>query len=823
MKKLVFAILMSAAFCIPVAHAANNGRPEPVNLYVKAETWPATMHACAEKARSLIHTEHDIDNLIFKIFKDFPQQTDWFMQDAGDKYPQYFKLKTDDCVALEINLSGLVAKDMANNYSKKINMKQLSDVPTSLDRLEGYLELCKMRRPLRLKSLEQKSPKIVFTKHSNLGGSHYAYTEGLSDAQAERHFHPGTSLCMLEIKDGQVEITTLLDDRKGVIRDPDVSWDGKRILFSWKKSDRQDDYHLYEMDAETKQIRQLTDGLGYADYEAVYLPGGDILFNSTRCVQTVDCWWTEVSNLYRCDKDGKNILRISFDQVHTNYPQVLSDGRVIYTRWDYNDRGQVYPQPLFQMNSDGTAQTEFYGNNSLFPTTIAHARGIDGTSKVVCILTGHHSLQHGKLAIIDPSKGRQEAAGVQLIAPIRETKAVRIDSYGQHGEMFEHPYALNENEFIVSMSPFISRRGRYFGIYYITADGRRELLALDDHRTPCNQPVPLRQRKEPQLRASMVDYTKNTGTYYVQDIYIGPGLKGIDRGTVKEIRVVALDFRVAGIGENRSSGPAGAALSSTPPAIDNGTWDVKLVLGDAKVYEDGSAFFEVPARTPVYFQALDANGHVVQTMRSWSTLQPGEVFSCVGCHESKDVAPARGNKTLAMKVGPQKLDPFYGPTRGFSFQKEVQPIFDKHCIKCHDGTKGDKKAFSLLSTKVHDYRAKRYWTESYVNLTGNGHKRDLVNWINIQNSPAMLKPYSAGAAKSKLIKMLKEKHNKVQLTTEELEKIACWIDLLIPFCGDYKEANAWTENEMKKYDRFMQKRIDMQNLDKKSIENILKK
>ena len=87
----------------------------------------------------------------------------------------------------------------------------------------------------------------------------------------------------------------------------------------------------------------------------------------------------------------------------------------------------------------------------------------------------------------------------------------------------------------------------------------------------------------------------------------------------------------------------------------------------------------------------------------------------------------------------------------------------------------------------------------------------------------MLKPYSAGAAKSKLIKMLKEKHNKVQLTTEELEKIACWIDLLIPFCGDYKEANAWTENEMKKYDRFMQKRIDMQNLDKKSIENILKK
>ena len=126
---------------------------------------------------------------------------------------------------------------------------------------------------------------------------------------------------------------------------------------------------------------------------------------------------------------------------------------------------------------------------------------------------------------------------------------------------------------------------------------------------------------------------------YISDIYAGPGLAGIPRGTIKRLRVVALSFRAAGIGENYSQGEAGAALSSTPVSIGNGAWDVKTVLGEAKVYDDGSAAFQVPAQTPIYFQPLDAKGYVVQTMRSWSTFQPGEQVGCVGCHELKNHAP----------------------------------------------------------------------------------------------------------------------------------------------------------------------------------------
>ena len=858
----------------------------------------------------------------------------------------------------------------------------------------------------RLNVLKEKFPRIVFVKHFDLGGSHYAYTEAQSDAQHERNFHPGSALCLLELgEDGQYHEKTLVNDPNGVIRDPDVSFDGKKIIFAWKKSNLEDDYHLYDYDVETGTVRQLTFGLGYADYEPCVLPDGGIVFNSTRCVQIVDCWWTEVSNLYHCDTNGNYLRRLSFDQVHTNYPALLDDGRIIYTRWDYNDRGQIFPQGLFQMNSDGTFQTEMYGNNSWFPTTILHARGIPGTGKIVAVFSGHHCYQRGKLGVLDPSKGRQENTGAQLIAPIRETKAERIDAYGQQGEQFAHPYPINEREFIVSYreTPDVP-----FGIYWIDEDGNRELLAFDKSISS-SQPVPLAVRTPIPQRVSTVDLTADFGTYTVQDVYFGPGLEEIERGTAKKLRVIALDFRSVGIGLNTNGGPSGGALISTPVAIGNGTWDVKIPLGDAEIYADGSASFKVPARTPLYFQVLDENGHCIQTMRSWSTLQPGEHFSCIGCHEDKNTTAQSPRTTMAMNRGPQDLQPFYGPPRGFSFPKEIQPILDKNCIECHQndkiqpsfaaerlrrhgrppldpqiveqllgppllpnssawhystknpgrswfqpeffetaknfpteegnfsrvpwskadiwiwttldlpddwkpqrlllrffhdenfelyvngksvytatwfnvgfdvdwlrediglkpgrnylaahcmdtggswginlglytakpGTeeppKPEEKPFSLKGDAVHDPSAKRYWGASYLNLTAAagerqytwlegaqllGNQNRIVNWINVQDAPPMLPPYKAGAARSELLKMFDpnlapggQTHNDVKLTREELDKLAFWIDTLVPFCGDYLEANAWNDAELKKYEYYEKKRREMQELDQEN-------
>lgn len=995
--------------------------PNAEQVYAPRTTWQETLLA----TRAAL-TERGIADSTFAmrvwrlVERDFPVPCDWMQQDAGADCGKW----------LALNESGETLKKMLARVLEELEpegggvreecrgLMQTPGEPDDRKWLNLYVRACELRRSLRLQPVLAKSPRIVFTKHHNMGGSHYAYTEGQSDAQSERHFRPGAALCLLKMTGIYGEVETLLSDPNGIIRDPDVSYDGKRILFAWKKSNLQDDYHLNEMDVATRKVRQITDGLGFADYEGAYLPNGDIVFNSTRCVQTVDCWWTEVSNLYTCDKDGRFLRRLTFDQVHDNFPTVTNDGHVLYTRWEYNDRGQIFPQALFQMHADGTGQTEFYGNNSWFPTTILHARGIPGTDKVIAIATSHHSRQAGKLILINPAKGRQEAAGVQLIAPVRRTEAVRVDAYGQEGDLFQYPYPLSETEYLVTYHPTgwtdpaspstrLDTLGGIrprFGIYFMSIEGRRELLA-SDRELPWNQPVPLTPRRRPRIRPSLVDYSRNKGTYYVQDVYAGPGLSGVARGTVKSLRVVALEYRAAGIGSNGNHGPAGGALVSTPVSIGQGCWDVKVVLGDARVHEDGSAFFQVPARIPVYFQLLDEKGHMVQTMRSWSALQPGENASCAGCHESKNTTPAMGcRSTLALKAGAQPLRPFYGAMRGFSFPREIQPILDRACTRCHQdrtadppyrrrapkaiadlrdvrwisrpesewqyvterpaagwiqpgfhskdwnvgragfGTRGTPggvihtewatsdiwlrrdfelpagtrvalpvfflshdedvriylngvlatsaqgyttqfitlpissqaaaslkpgvnllavhchqttggqfidvaladagpavpvlpappaRAFSLLSTENVDPVAKRKWSDAYLALTQaakvkpddvwQGNSGDLVRWVDVQSAPPMLPPYSAGSATSGLIAMLESGHNAVHLSREEMDKLACWIDLGVPYCGDYTEANAWSDEEVRKYQHYLEKRKAMEAVAQRNVQELIRR
>ena len=744
-------------------------------------------------------------------------QMDWVRQDSPKGEAHSFQ-----------TLSTIVIDELGSHggelAARRRSLQAAATKPTDGRWMNLYLDACHLRRTLRLKSQLDKLRRIVFAKHHDIGGQHYAYTEDVSDSPYNDNnpFPASGKLCLLEMESVYGRVRTLLDEPHGLIRDPAVSYDGRRILFARRTSMTEDDYHLYEMSIADEKIRQLTFGRGVADYEPTYLPSGDILFNSSRCQQIVDCWWADVSNLYTCDGDGRYLRRVSFDQVHTNYPTVLPDGRVIYTRWDYNDRGQLFPQPLFQMQPDGTGQKEFYGNNSWFPTSILHARGIPNSNQVVCVLSGHHTYQKGKLAIIDPSRGRQEASGVQLIAPRRITEAVKIDKYGYQGEQFQYPWPLSETEFLVTYSYKGSKQGRDraeepFGIYFMTIDGARELLAADP-AISCNQSVPLASRPVPPVRPSQVDYRKRTGTYVVHDIYQGSGLRGVARGTIKRLRVVALEFRAAGIGSNGNRGPAGGALVSTPIS-KNGAWDVKKVLGSAKVYDDGSAAFAVPARTPVYFQALDEHNHVVQTMRSWSTLQPGETFSCVGCHADKSrTPPARAALTRALQEGPQPLEPLYDEPHGFSFPRLIQPILDRNCVECHNRERVASKqsTISLEKAGTFDKRSLKTWSDAYSALADS----KFASWVSPQSAPPMLPPYHTGAARSKLIDMLAEGHEGVKLTSAEMDLIACWIDLGVPYAGTYTET--MSPEHTARYQHFAEKRKRLVMEEARQIEALIR-
>lgn len=798
----------------------------------------------------------------------YPAQSDAFLRDFGFDLAKFPKDDAGKIAAL---------KGAAKSIFEKLNRSDLSSKAGSANTLKDaakiYEQAINLRRSEFLKQLDGFPKKYVYVERYPIAPSFYGYTEGLSDARAESRFTPDSKLCMLEfLPSGEIKRTVLLEDKTGCIRDPDVSYDAKRVIFSWKKSHTEDDFHIYEMDLQSRKIKQLTFGK-FADIEAKYLPTGEIVFNSSRCEQATDCWLTEVSNLYFMRGDGTFMRRVGFDQVCTTYPIVTEQGDIIYTRWDYNDRGQTFPQALFSMKYDGTFQSEVYGNKSWFPTVIGHARQIPNTKKYIAVLHGHHTAQRGKLAEIDPSKGRQEAAGVEYLAPRKKAEPVRIDAFGQDGPQFQYPYPLSEDLFFVTFEPNHAGNRSYpssYGIYLMNSDGDRELVASHPY-LDSNQIVAVAPRKIPKLEKSRVDFSKDKGYLFIRNIYYGDGVKGVKKGSIKKVRVVKIDYRRAPVGaldgKNDEGGVRVKNLVCTPVALGQGTWDTKEILGEVDVAEDGSVYFEIPARTPVYFQPIDENGAAVTTMRSWTAMQPNEFYSCLGCHGDRDT-PNPLKLNIAKGRKPEKLKPFYDIKGGFSFRKHIQPILDKNCISCHNDrsvprlrrgddkisvasivpTKGKKwlkleeenskkavRAFSLLDYPMPNERAKREFNDAYYNLLQpemGGHmgaypifadfKNPLINWLGMQSVPTLQPPYVRGAAKSEIMDMLRRGHGDVKLSREELDKIAAWIDLFVPYCGDYYEANLWSDDDKAYYKYYEDKGKAQEQREREEIQEYLR-
>ena len=766
-------------------------------------------------------------------------ERDWIYQDCGLDITRCFfssKNASVEKAMLERVFGELARRNFPEDKFAplKERLKSLENTPGNDPRWKRlYLDACRARRTERLKEIAERAKNIVYVKHSVLGGwTAFHWTEFTTDGPNDLkplETRPGSQLCLLRLQpDGSTIHEVLIDKPNGMIRNPNFSSDGRLLVFSMRDNFETDDFKLYVMDFETRQYRQITRNpvvegkeAVCADIEPTFTPEGDIVFCSTRCGHEDDCWIAGCSNLFACRADGSGIRRLGFDQVHTFYPQMLEDGRLIYTRWEYNDRTVFFVQSLFTMNPDGTSQTEFYGNQSWYPVSMLHARGVPGTDKVIAVLAGHHTMQKGQLVLADRSKTTQGDGGIEFVAGalpdettflpegvspenaaakdvrvnVASAKSLRskngrlpsnvmpgqlytpafyasLDQWGQTGPQYQFPYALDEKNYLCSYLPEGSSlyKGPFspgFGLYYMTDSGERELLAFDGC-TSCAQSVVQNGNSSKISRASQVDMKQSFGRYYVQNVYDGPGLNTLKPGTIRRLRVAALEYRAYHLGGNRSSGISGDTPMHTVVANRGGTWDVKHVLGEVEVEEDGSAFFEVPANTPVYFQLLDEKGRMIQTMRSWSTLMPGETFSCLGCHEDKFQAGAadQNRRGTALSKPAQRLQPGSGmephpllarlekegltgspenywtvnrprpldpdaPVEGFSYRRLIQPIWDQHCVQCHSGEAvlpDDKKRSSLLlSGKVvqidkpdaHPYtQMKRAFTESYLALTG---------------------------------------------------------------------------------------------------------
>jgi formylglycine-generating enzyme required for sulfatase activity len=577
-----------------------------------------------------------------------------------------------------------------------------------------------------------------------------------------------------------------------LLQDIDLHYDGGKILFSMPGSNLL--WQVFEMNADGSNVRQLSpvDQPDVHNFDACYLPNDKIVFVSTAPFQGVPCSdGIAVAMAYSMDARGGNIRQLCFDQDHDYCPTVMNDGRILYLRWDYTDLPHQWPRILFTMNPDGTGQREYYGSGSYWPNAIFYARPIPGhPTKVVGIVTGHHVGRVGELVIFDPARGRHEADGVvqripgfgEKIEPIIMDK-LTIDSWPK----FLNPWPLSEKYFLVSCKPTPED---LWGIYLVdTFDNIVLLEEIEGYAL--FEPIPLRSRERPPVIADRVDLTRKDALLYIENIYQGPGLTGVPKGAVKELRVFTYYFAYP----YKSGGQHRVGA--------DGPWEPKRILGTVPVETDGSAFFRVPANTPISMQPLDAEGKALQLMRSWTTAMPGELVSCTGCHEKQNSAPA-AEATVASRKKPAEIKPWHGPTRGFSFSREVQPVLDRHCVGCHDGrsrdghklpdlraNQGENVVFGfqdprpkLVERKPRSELVKDYagvFEPSYVAL------RSLVRVGGLESDLHMLNPGEFGADSSELIQMLKKGHHGVKLDDQSWARLYAWIDLNAPCHGTWRE------------------------------------
>ncbi len=702
---------------------------------------------------------------------------------------------------------------------------------TGLSEEKRYLLACHFRRVCRIKKHEADIGSIMFARHHNFGGIVVGYHDNSDPQNTDWPSGGGKgALCLLNMENYYSEFKEILTRSDAVVRDPCISFDGKKVLFAISGKGKGTGYKIYEMEiANPTTLTQLTkdDSLGavVADFEPCYLPSGDILFTSTRNFGMSAHGFIPTTNMFLMNAEGKFMRQIGFDQANTFYPVLMDDGMVLYTRWEYNDRDLTNSMGLFFMSPDGAHQTEWFGNQTGWPFTMIHGRPIPGTnnSKVICIAGGHHGPYAGELMIIDRNKGTNGNQPIQMIAPQRETKPDVQKSDMATGNVYfiaQTPYPLDENDFLVSWrktegSPYSG----LFKLYLMDVEGKRELLAWADQSL--SQPVPVKARdKKPPKITGRANYTDSMGSVTMLNVYIGEGMKGIARGAAKSLRVVKLHYRVAGgtIGQTMGSGPSGAFASAItcPVSAYGASWEAKEVLGEAKIYADGSAAFNVPARTPVYFQVLDSMGHCIATMRSWSTLMPGELHSCVGCHESKLEPPPPGGATQAGV--PRKLDTPLGiENKPFDYKQMVQPIFDKNCVICHGP--GHASGFDL-SGDLSVSSASKKWTTSYNSLLkgiSRAASNDAVNICTIFSPPEQQPPRSFGSSLSGIMTKggMSGSHHEVQVTETERKIVACWIDLCAPHAGKYN--SYMSASDSTKYEKLLEKRAKWSAVERENI------
>ena len=590
--------------------------------------------------------------------------------------------------------------------------------------------------------------EIAFAVRGMYSDGHYYANFGHWSLNPDQMMYApgGAKLCKLNLRTRQVH--ALVDDPQGSLRDPCVHYDGGKILFSYRPGGTRY-FHLYEIGTDGTGLRQLTDG-PFDDIEPTYLPDGDIVFPSSRCRRFVACWYTPVATLHRLDSQG-NIHSLSSNIVHENTPSVLPDGRVLYTRWEYVDRAPQKFHGLWTMDPDGANQALLFGNTQ--PPgkwlLMIDAKPIPGTDRLVAIFSPNHgNREHeGNVMILDAKAGPDIPDYPRQISPVVKMAAGWMGGT----DAFRDPYPLSSDCFLVA---------RDKSLVILDDEGRTEDVYQAEMML--HEPCVIGPRERERSIVPRTDPAATTGRLVVADVHHGRNMEGVEPGQIKRLLVL-------------EQLPRPVAFSGVQQTLSmNGSHTLKRILGTVPVESDGSAYFEAPALRSLYFVALDEQNRTVKRMQSFCTVMPGETISCVGCHEKRMESPRFAAMPLATARAASPIEPIAGVPDVIDYPRDVQPIWDKHCVQCHNPDKPDGRV--VLTGDYNDW-----FTQSYYALFSSSQVSDSEGYEEDGNRPAR----GFGSAASPLIGKIDGSHYEARLSDQERWRVQLWIDTGATYPGTY--------------------------------------
>ncbi len=627
------------------------------------------------------------------------------------------------------------------------------------------------------------------------GGGLFVLEKPFSDAPSIRNVLE-KSVC----ENGQYK-GRVLTEKDGYLA-PELSFDAKEVLFACTEipDDQRryqnqhytnNTYKIFRVKLDGTGLTQLTDGV-WNDFDPCYLPSGRIIFVSERRGGFGRCHGRPVPSftLHSMNADGSDIVALSPHETNEWQPSVNNNGMIIYTRWDYVDRGFNQAHHAWITSPDGRDPRAVHGNFSSNQRARPHfeisMREIPGSQKYMGTAACHHGQAYGSIILVDPRVPDDNAmAPVKRLTPDQLFPEAEIGTHGPPAN-YAAPFPLSEHFFLcVYDKDSRSNAGtnNNYGIYLVDAFGNKELL-YRDASISCLDPIPIKTRAVPPLIPHLTAVGKplKPGATFVP-----PDPKTIpDFGTVGLINVYDSIYPMTNLPKIVALRIIQLLPKTTPfannPRIGFGDQkSARMVLGTVPVEDDGSAFFTMPVNRPVYFQALDADGMAVQSMRSATYVHPGETLTCLGCHNSPTTGYGMSkSQPKALKRKPSALTPDLEGSRPFSYPLLVQPVLDKNCVACHtkSATEG-KKAPDLTpgnKMKGNDFFA------SYSSLKGFAFYWNNAVFDNVSDS----KPGQVGARASKLYQMLAKGHHGLKLSKDDLHRLTLWMDCNSDFYGSYE-------------------------------------